>query len=54
MFTDCFEDRILIILESILITCSAVLLCPYNKMIAVDICRATQIPYDLVLSVTSA
>lgn len=54
MFTDCFEDRILIILESIFIACSIVLLFPYNNMIASFICRTTQIPYDLALSVTSA
>lgn len=54
MFTYCFEDKILVILESIFITCSAVLLFQYNQVIADGICKATQIPYDLVLSVTSA
>lgn len=54
MFTDCFEDKILVILELIFITCSAVLLFQYNQVIADGICRVMQIPYDLALTVTSA
>ena len=53
MITNCFEDKILIILESIFIACAIVLFFPYNNMIASFICRATQIPYDLALTVTS-
>ncbi len=54
MFIGCFENRTLIICESILIICSSILFSPYNRAITYTICKATQIPYDLALSVTSA
>lgn len=48
-----FENRILIICESLLIICSIILFSPYNIAITHTICKATQIPYDLALTVTS-
>ena len=54
MFTNCFEDKILVVLESIFITCLTIILNPYNNIIADFICEATQIPFDLALTVTSA
>lgn len=35
MFTNCFEDKILVVLESIFITCLTIILNPYNNIIAV-------------------
>lgn len=54
MFTNCFEDKILVVLESIFITCLTIILIPYNNIIADFICEATQIPFDLALTFTSA
>lgn len=54
MFTNCFEDKILVVLESMFITCLTIILNPYNNIIADFICEATQIPFDFALNVTSA
>ena len=54
MFIGCFENRTLIICESILIICSSILFSPYNRTITDTICKATQVPYDLALTATSA
>lgn len=53
MFIGYFKNRTLIICESILIVCSIILFSPYNRAIMETICKATQIPYDLALTVTS-
>ena len=55
MFTGRFEDsKFLIVMESLFIACVSVLFVHQNKIIADFICEATQIPFDLSLSVTSA
>lgn len=55
MFTGRFEDnKLLVILESLFIMSTAMLLFQYDQAIAVSICSAMQIPYDLALTVTSA
>ena len=55
MFTGRFEDSsFLIIMESLFISCVSVLFLHNNKIIADSICEATQIPFDLALTVTSA
>lgn len=55
MFTGRFEDsKFLIVMESLFIACVSVLFVHQNKIIADSICEATQIPFDLSLSVTSA
>lgn len=53
MLIGSFENRTLIICESLLIICSIILFSPYNIAITDTICKATQIPYDLALTVTS-
>lgn len=55
MFTGRFEDNIfLIVMESLFISCVSVLFLHNNKIIADSICEATQIPFDLALTFTSA
>lgn len=55
MFTGRFEDnRFLIAMEALFISCVSVLFLHNNKIIADSICDATQIPFDLTLTVTSA
>ena len=55
MFTGRFENsKFLIVIESLFIACVSVLFVHQNKIIADSICEATQIPFDLSLSVTSA
>lgn len=55
MFTGRFENsKFLIVMESLFIACVSVLFVHQNKIIADSICEATQIPFDLSLSVTSA
>lgn len=55
MFTGRFEDNIfLIVMESLFISCVSVLFLHNNKIIADSICEATQIPFDLALTITSA
>lgn len=55
LFTGRFEDsKFLIIMESLFIACVSVLFVHQNKIIADSICEATQIPFDLALTVTSA
>ena len=55
MFTGRFEDsKFLIVMESLFIAFCIVLFVHQNKIIADSICEATQIPFDLSLSVTSA
>ena len=55
MFSGRFEDsKFLIVMESLFIACVSVLFVHQNKIIADSICEATQIPFDLSLSVTSA
>ena len=55
MFTGRFEDsKFLIVIESLFIACVSILFVHQNKIIADSICEATQIPFDLSLSVTSS
>jgi len=55
MFTGRFEDsKFLIVMESLFIACVSILFVHQNKIIADSICEATQIPFELSLSVTSA
>lgn len=55
MFTGRFEDsKFLIVLESLFIACCVILFVHQNKIIADFICEATQIPFDLALTFTSA
>lgn len=55
MFTGGFEDsNLLAILESLFIMPTVMLLLKYDQAIAVSICSTMEIPYDLVLTVTSA
>lgn len=55
MFTGRFEDSsFLIIMESLFLACVSTLFIHNNKIIADSICEATQIPFDLELTVMSA
>ena len=55
MLTGRFEDsKFLIIMESLFIACCVILFVHQNKIIADFICEATQIPFDLALTFTSA
>ena len=55
MFTGRFEDsKFLIVMESLFIAFCIVLFVHQNKIIADSICEATQIPFDLELTVMSA
>ena len=55
MFTGRFEDsKFLIVMESLFIAFCSVLFISQNKIIADSICEATQIPFDLELTVMSA
>lgn len=54
MFTGKFEDKVLVILESILIILSTFILSSFNLTIANAICKITDIPYDLALTIMSA
>ena len=55
MFTGRFEDSsFLIIMESFFLACVSTLFIHNNKIIADSICEATQIPFDLELTVMSA
>lgn len=55
LFTGRFEDsKFLIVLESLFIACCVILFVHQNKIIADFICEATQIPFDLALTFTSA
>ena len=55
MFTGRFEDsKFLIVMESVFIACVSILCVHHNKIIADSICEATQILFDLALTVTSA
>lgn len=55
MLTGKFEDsKFLIVMESLFIACVIILFVHQNKIIADSICEATQIPFDLSLSVTSS
>ena len=55
MFTGRFEDsKFLIVMEALFISCVSILFVHHNKIIADSICEATQIPFNLALTVTSA
>ena len=55
LLTGRFEDsKFLIIMESLFIACYVILFVHQNKIIADFICEATQIPFDLALTFTSA
>lgn len=55
MLTGRFEDSsFLIIMESLFLACVSTLFIHNNKIIADSICEATQIPFDLELTVMSA